>query len=454
MAGVSIGQNSDSPRIKDVTMSERIRSLGDTSIISLLGWSLICGCTFMNLANFTVGKDEVGLDGQVLVKLGLVGLAGVYGLFGLTTRQRVQKLIGSFPILWMVVITFFYFLAVPNSITPLKSFVSASSILCVLLLTVTALDHLGVMKVLTAIVTGMALFIVGSWLVYFFVPSIGILVEPLPEGQFAYRMSGLAHANTLGQYSGLTLVLIVVIVSTYQFRSRWLIFLGLLALGALVNCLSRTSVLATVVALAVGYRHVIFKPAYFKYFFIAGFVGLLVVLLASTQSDIEQQLMNKLAFLSKSGDTEELTTATGRSEIWAYSMRLISEQPLTGYGATTSVFFLEQYSQYTHNLILNVAFSSGIFGGLACVLMILGRLRSLFFNRHPLADSVIVFIVVNGIFENVIFSILAGMPTMIWIVALCWPLMADDPAVTHGSRGIKTESDGPTGQFLRLESSQ
>jgi len=305
-----------------------------------MGWLLVCGCTFMNLSNFSVGKDEVGLDFQVMVKLALIGLAGVYGLHGLATRPRVQKMMGSFPVLWVAVIAFFYFLAVPFSITPLNSLVSAVSILCILLLTVTALDHLGVIKVFGAIVVGMALFIVGSWFVYFFVPSVGILAEALPEGKFAYRMSGLAHANTLGQYSGLTLVLIVVLVSTYGYRSPLMYLLGLLALGALINCLSRTSVLATVVALSVGYRHVFFRRAYFKYFLLGGMLSLLLLLIACTQMDLGQKIMGKLAFLSKSGDTEELTTATGRSEIWSYAVYLISKQPLTGYGAATSKYFL------------------------------------------------------------------------------------------------------------------
>jgi len=91
-----------------------------------------------------------------------------------------------------------------------------------------------------------------------------------------------------------------------------------------------------------------------------------------------------------------------------------------------------------------------MFGGAACVMMILGRLKAVFSVRHPLADSVVIFIVINGLFENVIFSILAGMPTMIWIIALCWPLLQDDPAVTQGSRGA-AKQEGPTGQFLKLE---
>ena len=131
--------------------------------------------------------------------------------------------------------------------------------------------------------------------------------------------------------------------------------------------------------------------------------------------------MRKLTFLSKSGDTEEIFSATGRGEIWAYAISLIREQPLTGYGATTSKYYLTDYSLYTHNLILNVAFSCGVFGGLAAVCMCLGRLRVLLTQDHIVANALVAFILVNGLFENVIFSNLAGMPTIVWIIAISLP---------------------------------
>lgn len=48
---------------------------------------------------------------------------------------------------------------------------------------------------------------------------------------------------------------------------------------------------------------------------------------------------------------------------------------------------------------------------------------------HPLADGILAFIIVNGFFENVIFAIITGMPTMLWILALSWLLLKDDPLV-------------------------
>ncbi len=100
---------------------------------------------------------------------------------------------------------------------------------------------------------------------------------------------------------------------------------------------------------------------------------------------------------------------------------MIWERPLTGYGAATSKYYLTDYSLYTHNMLLNVAFSTGVFGGLAAVLMALGRVRDLFRRNHTIADGLVAFILLNGLFENVLFSILAGMPTILWVVAISIP---------------------------------
>jgi len=50
-------------------------SLLDRPVYDIFGWLLVCGCAFLNLANVLVEKEEVGLDFQVLAKLGLIGLA-------------------------------------------------------------------------------------------------------------------------------------------------------------------------------------------------------------------------------------------------------------------------------------------------------------------------------------------------------------------------------------------
>ncbi len=400
-----------------------------TPISTLVGMLLIVVVTLLNAADLSVGKDKVGLDAQVVLKLIGIAFAGIYGGIGFITDRRVRDVLQSFPVFWVVIIIAMYFVSSAFSLDPKVSLASTISLVAVLLLTVRALVQIGIMPVLNAIFVGMALFNVFSWIVFFVWPEVGVLKEPLPEGKFAYRMSGLAHSNVLGQYSGLTVLLGTIMFFTYKKHSVWRVGVMVVALGALIGSLSRTSLVATVIGLVVAYRRVFFKPQYLQRYVVASMAGIFALMLVSTQVDIGAKIKEKMSIVSKSGDADELTSATGRSEIWAYAIRLISQRPLTGYGAATSKHYLARYSSYTHNMILNVAFSTGVVGGFACLIMVLGRIRAMLSISHPLADGILAFIIVNGFFENVIFAIITGMPTMLWILALSWLLLKDDPLV-------------------------
>ena len=192
----------------------QIRSSSESSLNSVLslplttlfGLSLIAFISFLNLVDFSVEKNKVGLDAQVMLKLAGIGLGAIYGGIGFLTDRRIRDLVQTFPVFWIVVIIVMYLVAVPFSLTPTISFASTLSLVSILLLTLRALVQIGIMPVLNAIFVGMGLFNVLSWVTYFLIPEIGVLKEALPEGKFAYRMSGLAHSNVLGQYAGLTVV--------------------------------------------------------------------------------------------------------------------------------------------------------------------------------------------------------------------------------------------------------
>jgi O-antigen ligase len=433
-----------------LTPKEQIANAIDVPVAFIWGWLCVCGCSFLNLANFLTEKEDVGLDFQVLIKLGFIGAGGLYGLHGLLTRKRVWTLLTSFPVAWIPIICVLYLFSAACSEFTTNSLVSTCSIVAVVLMTVTALVHLGVYRCLQAMFTGMGLFIFFSWLTFLFVPSVGVFAEPIAGGQFTIRMSGLAHPNTLGQYAGLTVIVSTIFVCSYKVRHPLIFLIALLAVGALVGSLSRTSLVACVGSLLIGYRHIYFRQKYLLLYISAATIALLAVLVLSTQIDLEAKIADKLSLLSKSGDADELTTATGRSEIWAHGLQLLAKQPLTGYGAATQKYYFAEHSLYTHNMLLNIAFSAGAFAGIAAFFMIAGRLRALFFNRHPLADSITVFIIVNGLFENVIFSILCGLPTILWVVALCWPLLSSDPAVSKLQRNPEKNEATNQPRLLRL----
>ena len=401
------------------TLAQRFAGLFELPVETLMGMIGLFGCALFNLSDLsTTGTDKVSFDVQVLVKLGMLAMLGLYGGIGVLSDLKVRRTLFSFPVLWMVIILGCYLLSVPGSITPKESLASAVSIACVLFGTTRALVQVGVHKILRLIFFAGAGFLAMSWVLFLFVPSIGVFQEPVPGGQFVARMSGMSHPNTLGQYAGITLLIGFLLWKVYGESSKWRVLILLMAFGALLGSVSRSSLVATVIALAIAYRAHFMDEKYLVYFLWLGAIACVGLMLLSMATDLGALIESKLSSISKSGDSEELTTATGRAEIWGYTLKLIAKEPLTGYGAATSKWFLSDYSLYTHNLFLNVAFSTGVFGGLACLFMLAGRIVSFFRTEHAVADALFAFIIINGLFENVIFSILCGMPTIVWILAL------------------------------------
>jgi O-antigen ligase len=413
----------DTRQLGRVSLSQVVEGWLNTPLITIVGFVSLFGVAIFNLIDIEVDNAKVSAGGQAVIKIGFLALGGLYGGVGFLTDGRVRKLLFSFPVMWMMILLGFYFVSVATSSTKFASLASAISIACVLSMTVTAIVQLGPLRMLQTMFYATSLYVSGSWFVYLFVPSIGVFQEPTVGGEFVARMGGLAHPNTLGQVSGLTLVLGLLLYREEKKFSLIRTVLILLAVGALAGSLSRTSLLASIVGVAIVFREHLFQRKYLMTAVIAGFVGLVVLLGASMFTDVGQKVQGKLGMLSKSGDASELTSATGRTEIWGYALQLLAERPVTGYGAATSKFYLQDYSMYTHNLVLNIAFSTGMIGGLFALWMCLERAFRVIFYRHRIADALVVFILVNGLFENVIFSVLCGLPTILWIIGLALPVV-------------------------------
>jgi O-antigen ligase len=394
-------------------------------VFTVIGCFALFAVAFGNLLDIEADNAKVGFGGQAAVKVMFLGLAGLYGGVGFLTDPKMRRLMFTFPVVWMFILLGCFFLSVPTSSSAVQSLASTISIACVLLMTVTALVQLGPKLVLDIVYWAMGCFVIGSWLTYLLVPSVGVFLEPTTEGAFIPRMGGLTHPNTLGQIAGLTVVLGLLFLREPEMRTWLRTLLVLAAFAALIGSLSRTSLLATMVAFSVAFRDYIFDRKYAMMAIVFAIAGVMALMTASMFMDVQGKVMSKLDLLSKSGDASELASATGRTAIWGKTIQLIGERPLFGYGAATSKFWLQEYSMHTHNLILNIAFSTGVLGGLIAVWMCLERIFKVIVSRHPFADAIIVFILVNGLFENVVFSILCGLPTILWTIGLALPAMEE-----------------------------
>ena len=224
-------------------------------VMYLLGGVVLFASAAGNHVVLDMEKTDVGLDKVVITKLMFTCLGLLLGAFAFLGNFRVREVACSWPGVSMVLLFVLYVISSLLSRSSMAALASSASILSTYLLTITVAVQLGRDRLVRILFFASTVFVLGSWLVYFGKPEIGVLMEPLPEGGFARRMSGLSHPNTLGQYAGQNLLLGVILIVSYR-KQNWIYpVICLMSAAALVACLSRTSIMALMIALVVGYRH-------------------------------------------------------------------------------------------------------------------------------------------------------------------------------------------------------
>lgn len=399
------------------------QQLLDLQLIPLAGFCTIFFMSTFNLVNVELEDSKVTLDFQLMVKLAAVCLAGAYGLYGFLLNPRVRKTLLSSPGIWLLALSAAYLGAAMFGLNKLFSVVSSGTILCAILaITAFVVQH-GREKALRMMLLSIVIFVIGSWLAYLLVPKFGVFREPLPGGVFLERMGGLSHPNTLGQFCAAGIIISFCYLRNGMGNRKLIMAFVILAAAALYLSLSRTSMLATAAGLIMVFRDKIWSREWITFGMVGLALGLSALLAGSVFYDLDDRISEKATrLLSKSSDsdTDELATATGRSAIWGKAIALIQERPLTGWGAGSSKELLSEYSQYTHNLFLNIWLSSGIFGGILVTILMLVMMLKVIVAPSLVADSLLAFIFVNGLFENVIFSNVASAPTLLFVLAIVW----------------------------------
>lgn len=138
------------------------------------------------------------------------------------------------------------------------------------------------------------------------------------------------------------------------------------------------------------------------------------------------------ADLSRSSDTAELTSVTGRTGIWEHSLELIAERPLTGYGFNGNVEALERAflegslefdAREAHNIVLQAALNGGVLSALLLLAALLGFVRRVHERPSPVAASMVALIAVHGLTESVIRE-----PKDLWMLLAAALASASVPA--------------------------
>lgn len=382
-------------------------------------FAIVAAIVFLMGADFRGDTGEkFSVHWQIYLRLLVAFVAGIVGALMLFPRTYRDFL--TWPGLLLSAYIGWYALTLPFSIDRNYSIAAWVSLVGVGVFIPGAMRLLGGYRFMLGIAAGLVMYLAGSWFVYLFVPEIGVFQEQVTQTEVFERMGGLGHPNELGFYSAFTVVMFFSLLIT---RRLGIILAGagiLLGVVTLVGCFSRTATLVCCIGLLFTLQnHWRLRGNAF-----AGVLVLSLIVLAAFVSvgsgQLDWAIDDALRGLTKTGNTRELATATGRTEIWQYGISQIAESPLYGYGYCSARFVMEEHSYHCHNIVLNAMMFGGILSGLIVVAMILYHWYAVFFRPLPEVDGLIVIMLTGGMVEGLLGAPSPSASTLIWISLLLW----------------------------------
>lgn len=354
---------------------------------------LLLGLLFFSFEVTARGQETGGGDSQTLIKGILALMFAVFGLFT-SIRYVFTSLSGFF-------LTYYAIWALGTaSYSPALLLGVASGIALLGVTLVSNRIGMGngddVADFWTAIYWASVLICILSYFVLAIAPmQARDLTDP---GVFRFR-GVTGGANTLGPIMGLGAIMAMAQYRlTARGAKRWFHAVMMVAfVAALFLTNSRSSILGFIVAMLATEV-------------VIGTLGLLgtmflvllgaTLALAMTYPGLMDSVMSGLASaFSRSGSVSELTTLTGRQDIWAACWKLFLDQPIFGYGlGSVRVVLPLAYSDVwgntmstAHNMLLESLLSVGVAGTIPLLALIAVCLRTLvlYFRRRvklPLAS--------------------------------------------------------------------
>lgn len=331
---------------------------------------------FMIDTNFRAKEfEDISLDWQNSIKLGLFSIALTLGIVGL------RKTYEHFQLLPLGALVGYGGIALLSSLyspIPAYTFGAALGFISVVLFVPWALENLSPQRFISLLLAALVFLQIVSWLWYFMFPEQAIVTSWTPEGRIP-RLAGIVgQPNILGRIAAVAIGLCITSLWAKRERRFTLVFpIIALSIWTLLQTQSRASMGALVGALVVTY--IVFRHKLRKLFIlsIVGF-GLLVFWIFSDPNFSQKLSM----FIARTGDVQELITLTGRIFIWQSAWTLIAQSPWIGYGyATTRVIIPQNWDigasqpqASSHALLLESLLNVGIVGTVFLIISVIATL--------------------------------------------------------------------------------
>lgn len=431
-----------------------IRPLTRHTLPVAIGFALLAGMVFINSADFQGAESQAEsfkFKYQIYFRLLTCAACGLYGAkFFPLVWQRLTAFPGVLVLIYGAVVLG----TLPFSIDAKYSFVATGCLWCLLLFLPAVTTQLSNTSFLLALMIGTTAYVSVCWVLYFLFPEIGVWREFITIDYYLQRMGGLGHPNALGFYATSALLLTCLLQRRNVFHLAMLAAMFFFWAGTMYFCLSRTSILLAMIG-AIGIYWDILFPQLFQRSTILRLSALAIagcgfLLSLSASGEFEYRIEQAMLSTSKSGDAEELTSFTGRSDIWAYGWQQITERPVTGYGYGAQRFVMEEHSYHCHNILLNALMGNGVFAGLSIAGMLLWLVYQLAVTKEPFLRGFVPLFLLGGIIESMIYSPAPDLNMVLFFSLVLWYPDGDKEPVARFSRtdfwqGISTTSTSSAG---------
>lgn len=377
------------------------------------------------LSDLSVRGSTGKLDAQSAVKFAL-WISGLLLLpWRLSVVRDATKDLPTFALLlfglWALVTTAY-------SITPLYTFAAALGFLGFWVLAVVFATSFDVARgSLWLTLTFLALSS-ASLLYYIVAPEMAMVVY---ESVTERRLGGIyGNPNQVGETAALSLLL--AFVAWFQLRTRFSLLLLVLVVPVSAACFLLAQSRSTMLGLAAGISAVVLRRhpiLLLPTISIGAAVGAIVYAYPAAIDVV-------IGLVARAGNVAQVTTFTGRTEIWQFVVSAIEKAPLLGYGfASTRELISEGHSfgygwttNSAHNLWLQAWVSTGGVGLLLILLSQFGLLKAMLMKPLPVRDGVLVYVLFVGLLEAGPVGPTVNLLAFVWIWATAQSLSARQDA--------------------------
>ena len=406
-------------------------TIAQSRLSTIAGVALIACVVIVNETNFRLPSISTEPDLQTLIKIFVCLACGLYGVLNLRVSQSLTI---HWPTLFMLLLGAWAILSSFKSINPSYALATCGTLWCLILFALACIDRLGQRLILLSSLAAVTVFLVLCWCAYFVAPGINGFDPTISHARDIGRLGGLVHPNGTAKIAAIGVVLAMAALHKKYLPPQWLgillVFLGL----TLFWTGSRTWMVTTLfVVVAVTWSLIGLRSR------LAMSLGglLAAVLLATFVVNVisAAEIDRRVATLSRSGDSSEIYTMTGRAELWEFCSEKIMDSPIFGFGYGCQRFVIADghfwKTRHAHNILINLILGCGMIGGVLFLLVIAAQIMSLIHTPALFPCALLGLLFIGGMTENPLFNPIPGAMTLLFLISLVWTTSQESDVAQH-----------------------